>query len=204
MNSSSTVSAELGLRLVVPQQTIVPLMASLFYSREDPYAIRIAFHVGLDEPVEWIFARDLLARGIEGREGLGDVQVWPSAGTEGGEPGSVLNLELSSPFGQAHFEAPVKDVADFLRKTYQIVVAGEESDHVNVEAELTDLLRQASYHQEISPSRPGSPVAGRDSFARTGPWCLCPAPPPHIGRERHAKMRQTGHNLFLLRPMSLT
>ena len=80
MNSSSTVSAELGLRLVVPQQTIVPLMASLFYSREDPYAIRIAFHVGLDQPVEWIFARDLLARGIEGREGLGDVQVWPSAG----------------------------------------------------------------------------------------------------------------------------
>jgi hypothetical protein len=119
-------------------------MASLFYSREDPYAIRIAFHVGLDEPVEWIFARDLLARGIEGREGLGDVQVWPSAGTEGGEPGSVLNLELSSPFGQAHFEAPVKDVADFLRKTYQIVAAGEEGDHVDVEAELTDLLRQAS------------------------------------------------------------
>jgi hypothetical protein len=56
----------------------------------------------------------------------------------------VLNLELSSPFGQAHFEAPVKDVADFLHKTYQIVVAGEESDHVDVEAELTDLLRQAS------------------------------------------------------------
>ncbi len=144
MNSSSTVSAELGLRLVVPQQTIVPLMASLFYSREDPYAIRIAFHVGLDEPVEWIFARDLLAMGIEDREGLGDVQVWPSAGTEGGEPGSVLNLELSSPFGQAHFEAPVKDVADFLRKTYQIVAVGEEGDHVDVEAELNDLLRQAS------------------------------------------------------------
>jgi hypothetical protein len=144
MNSSSTVSAELGLRLVVPQQTIVPLMASLYYSREDPYAIRIAFHVGLDEPVEWIFARDLLSMGIESREGLGDVQVWPSAGTEGGAPDSVLNLELSSPFGQAHFEAPVKDVSDFLDKTYQLVAAGHESDHVNVEAELTDLLRQAS------------------------------------------------------------
>src|SRR5579863_5556970 len=75
MNSSSTVSAELGLRLVVPQQTIVPLVASLFYSKDDPYAIRIAFHVGLDEPVEWIFARDLLSMGIEGREGLGDVVV---------------------------------------------------------------------------------------------------------------------------------
>jgi len=144
MNSSSTVSAELGLRLVVPQQTIVPLMASLYYSSEDPYAIRIAFHVGLDEPVEWIFARDLLSAGIEGREGLGDVHVWPSGGAEGGAPGSVLNLELSSPFGQAHFEAPVKEIADFLGKTYQMVPAGQETDHVNVEAELTDLLRQAS------------------------------------------------------------
>jgi Streptomyces sporulation and cell division protein, SsgA len=144
MNSSSTVSAELGLRLVVPQQTIVPLMASLYYSSEDPYAIRIAFHVGLDEPVEWIFARDLLSAGIEAREGLGDVHVWPSGGAEGGAPGSVLNLELSSPFGRAHFEAPVKEIADFLGKTYQIVPDGQETDYVNVEAELTDLLRQAS------------------------------------------------------------
>ncbi len=144
MNSSSTVSAELGLRLVVPQQTIVPLVASLFYSSEDPYAIRIAFHVGLDEPVEWIFARDLLSMGLEGREGLGDVQVWPSAGTQGGAPGSVLNIELSSPFGQAHFEAPAKDISEFLGRTYQIVPAGDESDYVDVEAELTDLLRQAS------------------------------------------------------------
>jgi Streptomyces sporulation and cell division protein, SsgA len=144
MDSSSTVSAEIGLRLVVPHQTIVPLVASLYYSREDPYAIRIAFHVGLDEPVEWIFARDLLSMGIEGREGQGDVHVWPSEGSEGGAPGSVLNIELSSPFGQAHFEAPVKDISDFLCRTYEIVPAGDESDHVDVEAELTDLLRQAS------------------------------------------------------------
>lgn len=146
-SSSSTVSAELGLRLIVPQQTIVPLVASLFYSGEDPYAIRIAFHVGLDEPVEWIFARDLLAEGIQERTGQGDVQVWPStatpdpAGEETGQP--VLNLELSSPFGQAHFEAPVKDISDFLRRTYRIVESGQEGEHVDVESELDDLLRQA-------------------------------------------------------------
>ena len=154
-SGSTTISAELGLRLVVPQQTIVPLVASLYYSGRDPYAVRMAFHVGTDEPVEWIFARDLLAAGIESRQGEGDVQVWPSAQScaeadgldvirAADTEGTVLNIELSSPFGQAHFEAPVKDVADFLRKTYLIVVAGEESDHVDVEAELTDLLRQAS------------------------------------------------------------
>lgn len=139
--NSRTVSAELGLRLIVPQQTIVPLVASLYYSSDDPYAIRIAFHVGLDEPVEWIFARDLLAAGGNEREGQGDVSVWPSESATGA--GQVLNIELSSPFGQAHFEAAADEVADFLARTYQAVPAGAETSHVDVDAELTDLLRQA-------------------------------------------------------------
>jgi hypothetical protein len=137
-----TASAELAFRLIVPQQTIVPLVASLYYSSEDPYAIRVAFHVGLDEPVEWIFARELLSNGLKGRDGLGDVRVWPAPG-QGGAAEQVLHIELSSPFGEAHFEAPTRDVSDFLRRTYRIVPAGEESGFVDVEAELTDLLGQA-------------------------------------------------------------
>jgi len=153
-SSSITISAELGLRLVVPQQTIVPLVASLYYSGSDPYAVRMAFHVGTDEPVEWIFARDLLAAGIDSRQGDGDVKVWPSAqscaesdGLEvignASTEGTVLNIELSSPFGQAHFEAPAQVMAAFLRRTYQIVPAGQESGYIDIEAELNDLLRQA-------------------------------------------------------------
>jgi Streptomyces sporulation and cell division protein, SsgA len=153
-SSSVTISAELGLRLVVPQQTIVPLVASLYYSGSDPYAVRMAFHVGTDEPVEWIFARDLLAAGIESRYGEGDVQVWPSARScaeaDGldviGAPGTqdtVLNIELSSPFGQAHFEAPARAMSAFLQRTYRIVPAGRESDYIDIETELNDLLGQA-------------------------------------------------------------
>jgi hypothetical protein len=141
---SSMVSAELGVRLVLPEQRVVPLAASLVYSREDPYAVRIAFHIGLDEPVEWTFARDLLSTGIEEREGLGDVTVWPSAGSESDGRGSVLNLKLSSPFGHAHFDVPARSISDFLGRTYQLVPAGEESEHIDVEAGLKDLLRQAS------------------------------------------------------------
>jgi hypothetical protein len=162
-SSSTTISAELGLRLVVPQQTIVPLVASMYYSGSDPYAVRMAFHVGTDEPVEWIFARDLLAAGIESRQGEGDVQVWPSpmscaetddldvigaAATP--EPqeardtgGRVLNIELSSPFGQAHFEAPAQAMSAFLARSYQIVPAGQESSYIDIETELNDLLRSA-------------------------------------------------------------
>ena len=142
-SSSTTVSAELGLRLVAAEQAVVPLVASLHYSGNDPYAIRMAFHVGSEDPVEWIFARDLLSHGTEGREGLGDVVVWPSAGSADGKPGSVLNIELSSPFGQAHFEAPIKEISDFLKRTYVVVPAGEETDFVDVDTELNELLRKA-------------------------------------------------------------
>ena len=151
------ISAELGLRLVVPQQTIVPLVASMYYNGSDPYAVRMAFHVGTDEPVEWIFARDLLAAGIESRQGDGDVQVWPSpvsvtetGGLEligtadpGETGGKVLNIELSSPFGRAHFEAPAEAMAAFLQRTYQIVAAGQESRYIDIETELNDLLGNA-------------------------------------------------------------
>jgi len=153
-SSSTTISAELGLRLVVPQQTIVPLVASLYYSGSDPYAVRMAFHVGTDEPVEWIFARDLLAAGIDARQGDGDVKVWPSAQScaesdglevigDASTEGKVLNIELSSPFGQAHFEVPAQAMAAFLQRTYQIVPAGQESGYIDIETELNDLLRQA-------------------------------------------------------------
>ena len=152
--SGGSISAELGLRLVVPQQTIVPLVASMYYDDTDPYAVRMAFHVGTDEPVEWIFARDLLAAGIESRHGEGDVQVWPSsvscAHTENLDvigpadvSGTVLNIELSSPFGQAHFEAPAQAMAAFLQRTFQIVPAGQESNFIDIETELDDLLRSA-------------------------------------------------------------
>src|SRR5215469_12530291 len=71
MMNSVTVSAELGLSLVVPEHGAVPLVASLDYCADDPYAIKMAFHVGTDEPVEWIFARELLAAGLEGPAGEG-------------------------------------------------------------------------------------------------------------------------------------
>ena len=139
INSSTTISAELGLTLIVPEQGTVPLVASLYYSADDPYAVRMAFHVGTDEPVEWIFARELLATGLACPAGEGDVRVWPGppAGRE------VLNIALSSPFGQAHFKAPVPAMADFLRLTYDLVAGGREDEFIDVDGELDELLWRA-------------------------------------------------------------
>ncbi len=149
-NSHVAVSAELSLGLIGPEHTIVPLMASLYYTCQDPYAVKMAFHVGADEPVEWALARDLLAKALHTREGIGDVQAWPSAApgdlaaVEGTAAGSgILNIAMTSPFGQAQFEAPAADVASFLRRTYQMVPAGQESLFIDFDAELAELLSQA-------------------------------------------------------------
>ena len=141
MNTRATVSAELGLRLVAAEQTIVPLVASLHYRGTDPYAVRMAFYVGTEDPVEWIFARELLADGMAGPVGEGDVQIWPSppsafAEGEPGAPFSVLNIKLSSPFGEAHFEAPAEAIANFLDRTYTVVRMGQESSAIDIDAEL--------------------------------------------------------------------
>jgi hypothetical protein len=136
-----TVSTVIGLQLVRYPQAI-KLAARLCYSPEDPYAVHLAFCTGKGEAVEWMVARDLLSTGMWRRAGVGDVTVWPSAGSAAGASGSVLNIEISSPDGQAHFEASVKEISNFLHRTYEVVPAGEESVHFD--AELTNLLRLAS------------------------------------------------------------
>jgi hypothetical protein len=160
-SSRTAVSAEVGLGLVGPEHMIVPLMASLYYRGQDPYAIRIAFHVGTGEPVEWTLARELLAAALEARAGIGDVQAWPSAAAdegsaagagEGAAAGAgewsaagqrILNIAMSSPFGHAQFEVNARAVEEFLWRTYEIVPAGQESGFLDFDAELTELLSQA-------------------------------------------------------------
>jgi len=135
MSAPGSVTAEPGMVLIAPGQPRIPLAASLAYDDSDPYAVRVAFHVGFDKPVEWTFARDLLAEGATRRAGIGDVQVRPHATDK-----QVLCLELSSPFGEALFEVPAADVADFLTRTYRLVPRGSEPAHVDVDNILSRLL----------------------------------------------------------------
>src|SRR5699024_6224772 len=118
MNSSdTTATAELGLRLVVPERTSVPLVARLDYSADEPYAIRLAFTTGEGHPFAWIFARELLTVGIVRPVGEGDVRVWPSNNES---VDRSVSIALSSPFGQAEFDTQVRPLAEFLHRTYEI------------------------------------------------------------------------------------
>jgi len=145
MNNGNTVTAKIALALVVPQEeATIPLVSTFSYAKDDPYAVRIAFHVGLDRPVEWNFARELLSEGIDGPQGLGDVRVWPSAPLKASLAATLLNVQLSSPAGRAQFTAPIRMVDDFLRRTYDLVPAGRESTCIDLESGLARLLREVS------------------------------------------------------------
>jgi hypothetical protein len=151
--SRTAVTAEVNLGLVGPENGIVPLMASLTYSCADPYAVTMAFHVGTAEPVEWTLARDLLAAALHSREGIGDVQAWPSAASPAGESTAhdVLNISMTSPFGHARFEACARDIERFLARTFEVVPQGGEPSFMNFDDELTELLSQGLGERETSP-----------------------------------------------------
>jgi hypothetical protein len=130
------VSTDIELRLVVSDGPARAVRADLGYTPSDPYAVRVAFHTGSSEIVEWTFARSLLTDGVTHPVGDGDVQVWPANTT--GQP--MVCLSLSSPSGRALFEASLGRVVEFLTKTYTLVPTGCESDFIDVGAELQSLL----------------------------------------------------------------
>ena len=57
-----------------------------------------------------------------------------------GRPGSVLDIELISPYGQGFETGPENH--HFLRRAS--IPDGQESSHIDLDGELNDLLRQAS------------------------------------------------------------
>lgn len=131
-----TVTAEIELHLVVPGNPSLPVAADVRYDVADPYAVRVGFHTGGADLVEWTFARQLLTDGVTRQVGDGDVQVWPAENAA--RP--CVNLCLSSPSGRAQFEVPLLGLVEFLSRTYAAVPTGSESDYVDVDAELALLL----------------------------------------------------------------
>jgi hypothetical protein len=112
-----------------------PVPAELEHDTRDPYAVAVVLHAG-PSAVRWLFGRDLLADGLLGRCGDGDVRIGPA-----GDPALVV-VELSSPDGAAVLEAPAKEIAAFLDRTYDVIPAGSESDWFDFDEELAKLSYQ--------------------------------------------------------------
>lgn len=134
-NDHVTLRATAVFDLLAPRCPAVPVRVELRYDTRDPYAVVAAFRTGKAGWVEWVFARDLLADGLIAMAGEGDVRIRPSA-----DDPEVVVVELSSPSGHAVFEASAQEFADFLDRTYDVVVPGNEHLWVDVDEALTQMI----------------------------------------------------------------
>ncbi|WP_316522126.1 SsgA family sporulation/cell division regulator [Kitasatospora brasiliensis] len=132
----STVQGHLVMNLVVSHELSFRLLVDLGYEADDPYAVRLTFHLPGDAPVTWYFARELLLDGISGPTGEGDVHVRPV-----GEELSEVCIVLRSPDGDAVLRASSAPLIAFLSRTDRLVPMGEEFTGRDIDAQLAALLR---------------------------------------------------------------
>jgi hypothetical protein len=133
---ASSITRGLALELLDANGTATPLAAELRYDKSDPYAVAACFLAG-ESQVQWVFARDLLKRGIHQPTGDGDVHIWPCLDTLGH---AATIIELSSPDGEALIQARTDELYDFLAEAEALVRSGTEADHVDVDSALVQLL----------------------------------------------------------------
>lgn len=108
------------------------LLASLVYDAADPYAVRMTIQQARG-PVTWIFARQLLAAGLDGVSGRGDVEVR----SEGED---TVVIWVGSPSGQNEMRIPRDGVQRFLDATEDIVPLGGEAGCIDWDPVIARLL----------------------------------------------------------------
>jgi hypothetical protein len=98
----------------------VPVAATVMWDEANPLEVSFDFNVGLDEPVRWVFARDLLLDAIQkNKAGEADVQCEVRD--------DHMTMRLESPFGTAQFSIEASIVGQFLARTLGKVPRGEEN-----------------------------------------------------------------------------
>lgn len=112
-----------------------PVRSRWSYRADQPFTVVAAFQTDRNRWVEWVFSRDLLADGLLAEAGEGDVRIRPATD----DPETVI-FELSSPSGHAVFETSAHRLADFLDRTYDIVVPGGEALWLDFDDAVEHLL----------------------------------------------------------------
>ncbi|MFD0274436.1 SsgA family sporulation/cell division regulator [Kitasatospora sp. NPDC127111] len=128
----------LELQAVVCPGLSVSVAACLRYELAEPYAVYLDNHVDLDEPITWVFARDLLAAGVDAWAGMGDVSVHPGVGASAG----TVFIALGGENGTVVLRAEAALVRAFLAATERIVPFGSEPRHLDLDALLLRLFEE--------------------------------------------------------------
>ncbi|MEU9996917.1 SsgA family sporulation/cell division regulator [Streptomyces sp. NPDC050848] len=133
---STVIEQAVQARLVASAPRMETVPATLRYDREDPYAVSMAFPPpatleGVE--VSWAFSRELLAQGVDGPAGLGDVRVRPY-----GYDRTVV--EFHAPEGVAVVHVLTSELRHFLRRSQHLVPTGREHQYLDWDEDLAHLL----------------------------------------------------------------
>lgn len=136
ITATQTITEAVQMELIDLEGVSTPVEAEFSYDAGDPFAVSIFFNV---EPaaVRWTFARDLLIEGFYEPTGEGDIHVWPCLSADGR---AVVIVELDSPSGEALAQINARDMAAFIAHMLTLVPLGTESDHLDFDAELSEIL----------------------------------------------------------------
>ncbi|MGA5419955.1 SsgA family sporulation/cell division regulator [Streptomyces lavendulocolor] len=136
---STVIEQAVRARLVASAPRTESVAATLRYDPRHPFAVQMGFPAratleGVD--VSWEFARELLAAGLDGPAGLGDVRVRPY-----GYDRTVVEFHAQEGVAMVHIRS--SEVRRFLRRTQHLVPAGCEHEFLDLDQDLTELLRDA-------------------------------------------------------------
>ncbi|MER5861818.1 SsgA family sporulation/cell division regulator [Kitasatospora sp. NPDC002040] len=131
----STVQGHVVMNLVVSHELSFRIVVDLDYDPADPFAVRFTFHLPGDEPVTWVFARELLLDGISRPTGEGDVHIHPV-----GEELSEVCIVLHSPDGDARLSASAPPLIAFLARTDRLLPMGQELTGSELDDQLAAIL----------------------------------------------------------------
>lgn len=124
----------LVIQRVLDEEARIPLHAEFRFDPCMPLIVSVTFthEQGI---VTWNIGRELLHRGLSEESGNGDVQVWPTPFDE-----EKAWLLLESTDRTAVFELPVPAVAQWIDSTYERVSAEAESDALDWDGFLQQVL----------------------------------------------------------------
>lgn len=131
-----SVQAEVMMNFLVSEELSFRIPVELRYATDDPYAVRLTFHLPGDAPVTWAFGRELLVDGVGRACGDGDVRIAP---TDPELLDEVL-IRLQVGADQALFRVGIPPLLAFLDRTDKLVPLGQERALADFEAHLDEAL----------------------------------------------------------------
>lgn len=130
------VQQDIKISCLDPWGRTVDVPTTLGYRENDPYAVSLTFHSGAGD-VEWVVSRTLMLQGLAAPAGEGDVKIYPSIDEDAK---AVAVFDFSSPDGRLIATADSREVQMFLGKSFSAVPVGSESQHLDLDALIADLL----------------------------------------------------------------